>query len=237
MKKKQITAYLVLSALILVSFLPLSCHGQNHSRPQQRPLNIGFKIGLNALSSTKYKAYTGDIDLINTSHKNEPGYSAQAFFRINLDHFFMQPEIEWNLYKQTFSFSTPTAIESGWTAPYVISHTTQSAGINILVGYSIIKNGPYVFNAYAGPSFKYGYYSKFEYPNHVFQSYGAHYNPYGIVGLSFSISKFFVDIRYEIGIMNTDIDFNDISSSPSEIKNVFINKNENVLIFSCGMFF
>lgn len=206
-------------------------------KPQDKPLNVGFKIGLNALSSTNFEAFLGDIPLTNSYQANKSGYGLNGFFRINLDHFFMQPEVEWNLYKQKYFFSLPSIGDDENEVNYSIKHRFQSGGINILVGYNIIKNGPYVFNAYIGPSFKYTYSSKYESPDNVFYNYNAKYNSFGIAGLSFSILKFFVDIRYEISITNTDIDFNEISNTPGIIKNLVFEKNENKLNFSCGVFF
>ncbi|MCC8145836.1 MAG: PorT family protein [Bacteroidales bacterium] len=223
--------------LLIVGLLALSHPGYGQRVPRsQKPLNVGFKVGLNAISSTGFDVYS-EGELVNGSQTNKTGYNANAFFRINLDHFFMQPEFEWHLYKQDFSFSIPTGEDNAGSIPYDISQDLQTFNINILVGYSIIKNGPYVFNAYAGPSFKYNYYSKLDISDKVFRNTDAKYKSYGILGLSFSISKFFVDMRYEISIVNTDIDFSDYTNIPERLQNVCFKKNENILSFSCGMFF
>ena len=203
----------------------------------QRPINVGFKAGLNAMSTTSYEAFLESTELANTSYVNKTGYTVNIFFRINLDRFFMQPEVEWNLYKQNFSFSTPASEEETWNTPYNILKNTQVASVNILVGYNIIKNGPYVFNAYAGPSFKYNYHSEFKYLNNKFRHYGSDYNSYGVLGFSFNILRFHVDVRYQIKILNKNTNFNDISSAPEELRNISVRKNENILGISCGMMF
>ena len=113
----------------------------------------------------------------------------------------------------------------------------QTANVNILVGYSIIKNGPFRFNAYAGPSFKYNYTSKYKYSDSAFYDNGTHFYTYGIFGFSLNIANFYADVRYEISVNDTGIEFGKISSANENLKNIRIDKNENILNFSFGMVF
>ncbi|MDH8701577.1 hypothetical protein M2138_000924 [Dysgonomonadaceae bacterium PH5-43] len=201
-----------------------------------KPVNIGFKIGINALSSNNYEAYQGNTKLSKTSSFNKAGFTANCFLRINLDNFFMQPETAWNIHRQKLSFATVGSNETAATL-YNIQKQTQCLNFNILVGYNIINDRPFILNAFIGPSIIYNYNSKYEYDNGSFYDYSADYNTYGIIGFSFNVNRLIFDIRYQISITNTDVDFGKIKNAPNELKDIRLDKTENILKLSLGVMF
>lgn len=238
MHKRVVESVCIMCVSIGILLLfPLCAYTQTSQNKTNDVINLGFRLGYNALSTANYEVYSGDTKLINDSYTNRTGYSLSGFLRINLDRFFLQPEIGWNVYKQTFSFSLPLDIENNWTAPYQLSKSTQAVAMNILVGYNLTKNDPFSFNLFIGPALKYNYYSKYESDNLVFKDFNTHYNTYGTMGFSFAISSFYADVRYEISIIDTDIDFGEISEAPEHFAPLLLRKNENILSFACGMFF
>ena len=200
-------------------------------------VNFGIRAGMNALSTNHYHLLLGESELENKSNENNIGYGFSGYARINLDNFFMQPEFSWNLYKQRFSFAMPdedvsVALLRNITAK---SYTGTSA---VLVGYNIVKDGPFLLSFIAGPSIKYNYKTDYSSRSEVnFTDKTVRYNYTGIVGFSVSISRAQFDIRYEFNMPHSNVVFNDISNAPELLKDISIKKNENILGFSCGLMF
>ncbi len=206
------------------------------SRKNEYPvINWGVKVGLNALTSTHYRVYSGENRLDNTSITNKIGYQGSLFLRINLGNFFMQPEISWDYYRESCSFPAPFNGNPAEIATLDIKN--NYAGLNALAGYNIIKDGPYLFNGYIGSSFKYSYLRNYSVMGSEFKDLDKDYNINGIVGFSIHISKLYLDIRYEVSRPNTDIHFEKVEEAPGYLKDITIEKNENILTFSCGMMF
>lgn len=221
--------------IVLFSLAGQTSYAQQN-RYNHPVFNIGFKLGANALSMNTYKAHIGEIELANLSYKNKTGFDAGLFFRINLDHFFMQPELEWGTNRQELSFSLLSG-EDSWQSPTKFSINSKVLNINALVGYNIIKSGPFLFNIIAGPSFQYDYSTKYTVNStYDFKEKTPNYNMFGILGFTVNISKVHFDIRYGICLLNTDINFN-IPDSSESIKEVSIQKSKNILSFSCGLMF
>ena len=229
-----------LSVLLLIALFSLA--GQTSHAQQNRynhhVFNVGLRLGFNALSMNSYQAHIEDLELVNLSYKNQTGYGASLFFRINLDHFFVQPGIEWNLNQQELSFSLPAG-EDLWQSPTKLSIKIKTLSVDALVGYNIIKSGPFLINVIAGPSFQYDYRTNYNmnFTDSGFIDKTPKYNTFGIVGFSVNIAKLHFDIRYGICLFNTNINFSDISNTFESIKDVSIRKSENILSFSCGLMF
>ena len=200
-------------------------------------VNFGIRAGMNALSTNHYRLLLGESALENTSNENNIGYGFAGHARINLGNVFMQPEFSWNLYKQRFSFALPDED----VAVALLRNITAKSYIGtsaVLVGYNIVKDGPYLLSFIAGPSIKYTYKTDYKSKNEVnFTDRTARYNYTGIVGFSVSISKIHFDIRYEFNMPHSNVVFNDISNAPELFKDISIKKNENILSFSCGLMF
>lgn len=202
-------------------------------------LNFGVKVGLNALSTTKYNMYYDDQLQDNKLYKNTNGYLANVFLRVNLDHFFFQPELEYNTFSQELKYSFPT---EAYVASSFEQNTLDIKGNTLntygLVGYNFVKNGPYLFNVYTGICLT----SVFQTSYHLnddtkFTDKEDSYNFGGVIGFSFNISMVHFDIRYKLNGPNTNLDFSGIDGFPEEQKPFKIKKNENQLSFSCGVMF
>ena len=202
-------------------------------------LNFGIKIGLNALSSTSYNIYYEDIALNRGEQVNKYGYLINAFARINLDRFFMQPELEWNHYRQECIFSLPISLEENtYQSPTAMGVNDNSANVNVLTGYHIEKNGLYIINCYLGGALRMNYKTEYNFKESyalVDQSYRYHYS--GILGSSLNIGIIHFDIRYQFIFPNTNIEMSKIHSISDNYQGITIKKNENILSFSCGVMF
>jgi hypothetical protein len=110
----------------------------------------------------------------------------------------------------------------------------------VLVGYNIIKEGPFLLNMSLGPSVKYIYKADYKINE---QNYTVdnpqyiHYKYSGIIGFAIIIAKYYFDIRYELNLPDTDIHLDKIPNMNESLKKIYIHKNENILNFSFGFMF
>ena len=200
-------------------------------------VNVGLKVGLNAMTLAHYKAYQGDVELSNLAWKNKTGYGLNLFFRINLDHFFMQPEAEWSLYEQEISYSYP--VGNNFASSY-LSIQSQVAKVNVLVGYNMTKSGPFLLNFVIGPAFRDNFKMRYEsssWGDIGLQNRKPNYTTNGIVGITLNIAQVHFDIRYEMSLFNSNVSFDEISDRPESLEGIIIHKKENILSFSCGWMF
>jgi hypothetical protein len=203
----------------------------------RKVVNWGFKVGLNANAVMHLNGERGEEELINMSFRNKSGCDISGFFRVNLDRFFLQPEVGWSTLNKEITFSFP----SEEVSPPVIElqFRTQTVSANGLIGYNITKTGPFVFNVLTGTSFRYKFNTHYSItaPKSHHKDANPMYNAYGVVGFSMNISNVHFDIRYAISMLTTNMHFDNISDKPDWMENVVINKTENLLSFSCGVMF
>ncbi|MDR2691526.1 MAG: PorT family protein [Dysgonamonadaceae bacterium] len=209
----------------------------NQSFAQSELLNYGFKVGMNALSPTQYQTYYAG-DSTAGSYINKNGYLAGAFFRINYNRVFLQPEVIWNFHRQQCGFMLPDTNAENIYLPKTLNINMDAVNTNLLAGYSMIKNKPYLCDIYLGASLKWTYKIKYEITEEHDYSAKSNFSCYaGVIGFSVSISKLYFDFRYEINQPNTNLDFSKILGISDPYQSVFLEKNENILSFSCGIIF
>jgi hypothetical protein len=228
--------------LIVLTVLSLTAGHLSDVRatnPNPYPIfNWGIRAGINALSTNFYKVSDNDVDISKKSYKNEVGHNISAFSRINLGRFLMQPEFTWNTYNQYLSFSTTDT--DNYDHLTEIMRKSYSFNMNMLVGYNIIKEGPFLLNMAIGPSVKYIYKMDYEINKNnyaVTDPQYIHYKYSGIIGFAIIIAQSYFDIRYELNLPDTDIHLDEIPDIQESIKNIYIHKNENILSFSFGLIF
>ena len=213
--------------------------GQERYPFNRKVVNWGLKAGFNASAMMHLQVLQGEEEeeLANASFRNKSGTDITGFFRINLDQFFVQPELGWTRLNNDISFSIPSEDNSQQLVE--LSFKNQSVNVNGLIGYNLIKTGPFVFNVIAGSSLRYRFSSRYSIlrPESEYRDTNPSYKPYGLLGFSMNISNVHFDIRYAISLLTTNIDFDDISDKPDWLGGVSVHKLENVLSFSCGVMF
>ncbi|MDR0412960.1 MAG: hypothetical protein LBH61_04055 [Dysgonamonadaceae bacterium] len=210
-------------------------YGQFSPNKDYPAFNWGFRVGLNALSAVECNWHSRIADLTNGPYTNKSGCDVHSFFRINLDHFFMQPEVGWNLYQQEISFlsDNPGEKRTG------ISLKSYAVDMTLLAGYFIAGGETFSLGLICGPSFQYHYNTQFN----TFSSKlelrdkKPHFIPYGVVGFAIGISRAYFDVRCGLNMIDTKIDFDKVSDKPVSLDNVSLRKNDVILNFSCGLIF
>lgn len=225
----------------MVSFA-LVCFSIQESASAQTPdkyFNWGFRAGLNTLSTTSYETEYDGEPVPNDSYINKNGYLVNAFVRFNIKQSFLQPELAWNYYRQGVSFTLPVPnSENEFSSPIYADIASSVIRGNFLVGYNIVNNYPFLFSAYLGSSFSAKYNTKYSIRlSDDFEDKEFYLRSSGIAGFSIVIAKIYFDLRYEINLPDTDLDFYDISGFPDNYKGLKLKKNENIISFSCGLLF
>ena len=209
----------------------------NHVQAQSKRINWGFKLGLNALSTTSYEAYSGEEILPNSSYVNKNGYLINAFVRFNLQSIFLQPEIAWNNYRRECSFALPAENTNGYLPATSFDLNSKAVNVNFLVGYNIVDDRPYLLGFFIGTSFIGTYKTNYSSNIDHFSNDKLRLNYAGILGFYINISNIHFDFRYEFNRPNTNLDFGEVSGSPYSYRSIVLEKNENILSFSCGLMF
>jgi len=226
-----------LSFLCSLFFLfSVICVDSVQAQPSKR--NWGLRFGLNAVSINNYEVYDAGDLLANTSYTNKNGYFITGFARYNIDRFFLQPEIAWNEYRRTCSFSFPVEGANSIYPPINLDINSKNISTNFLVGYNIINDYPFLFGAFFGSSFTGTFRTNYSMEtDKTLSKTGFSLNYSGILGFSINISRIYFDLRYEMCLPNADINLKNIPDFPENFKNVKIKKNESILDFSVGMMF
>jgi len=210
----------------------------SNSEAQAPVRNWGIRIGLNAVSITSYKAYQGDDILSNSSYTNKNGYLITGFARFNINRVFLQPEIAWNEYRRTCSFSLPVENTDNYYSSADLNIDSKAFNTDFLVGYNIVRDYPFLFGVYVGTNFigtyRVNYSMKSE---QAFSKNDWSLNYSGILGFSINISRIYFDLRYEMCLPNSDIFLSEIPNFAEYYQNVKIKRTESILSFSCGVMF
>jgi len=197
----------------------------------RRMINWGVKAGLNANAMVHLRVLQEEEELPNVSFRNRSGSDIGVFFRLNLNKFFVQPELEWMVLHQDISFLEVSRVE--------LSVKTQSVNANGLIGYNITKTGPFTFNVIAGTSWRYQVEARYSmlHSESKYWNTNLTYSPYAVAGFSMNISNVHFDVRYALCLLTANIKFDDTSNKPNWAEGISIYDRENILSFSCGIMF
>ena len=201
--------------------------------------NYGFKIGLNAISTNHYDVFQDNRKLKYGDYENRNGYLANGFFRVNFKHLFVQPEVEWNLYRQNAIIALPVSIEEGtYQSQETIKINSNAFNLYLLAGYNVVKNVSYLAGIYVGAGVKTQYKSSYDFgSNGNYKNTDLHDYYTGVVGVSINVGIIHFDARYQFHFFDTNLDFNTIENIPLKYQAIQLKKNENMLSFSCGVMF
>lgn len=219
---------------------------QTFSEYQMKTFNWGAKVGFNS-AFPLFDHFTIDgkqVEDINTEYK--VGLLASLFCRINLERFFVQPSLEWTHSKSDIYFNYASD-SNDLSANDVVQPEeyrklkVSSFGVPVLIGYNIIKEGPYGLSLMAGPKIKYNYknsyFTEVNGTEHEYTQDSTPWNVGIIAGVGVSISRLFFDFTYEFGLNATDADFHERASSQPIPQEIRIDKRTNMMSFSLGVLF
>lgn len=208
--------------------------------------NWGIRVGVNAPFVDMRKSQINGIKIEEPSTNSKMGILISLFARTNFNRHYLQLETETHYMRYRMSPRPESVITDGsigYMEGITIGNKIYSLDIPLLYGYNFIKQGPYELSFFAGPKLKYLYKKKSELsaPETYEFVMDEHIRPLTanfILGLGTSISRFFIDFRYEFGITNlthptTYILYKDgINISEG---NIYLKRGINLLSFSIGI--
>lgn len=178
------------------------------------------------------------------------GYQAAAFARVNIDRFYIQPSLAWQYTEGDIRFNIPqteSSLPDGTNTPMPIgknriTYKSATLEVPVMVGYYLVKEGPYALSMMFGPNIKYNY--KTHYSTDMTdrpREFEDDNTPFGIgiaAGLGVSIWRLFLDFSYEFGLNEVASDFREIGKTEANQKGTLnIEKRTNIMSFSLGFLF
>lgn len=232
--------------LLFVLLLSLSAQAQNFIHIEDKMFNFGAKVGFNSTLPVINSLKIDDVEAEDIRVQYKVGYQASAFCRININRFFIQPDLSWYRTEGDIRFSLPETTETNGAGSAIKSSDqlklkSSSLEMPVMIGYYLVKEGPYALSMMVGPKFKYNY--KVRYTTRFSEVTNEYINdstPFGIgiaTGLGVSIARLFFEFTYEFGINTIESDFKDRSSLKPVGRNISIDKRTNMLSFSLGFLF
>lgn len=233
--------------IILLYLCCLTVKAQKIMQLEDKAFNFGASVGFNAtfpiINSLEIDG--NKIDDVRVQYK--VGYLAAVFFRVNIERFFIQPSFAWYDSEGELYFNLPATDNAINTTPDIeakdqLTMQAKSLEMPIMIGYHLIKKGPYGLSLMVGPKVKYNY--KTTYTSNISdycQEFSSESAPWGVnirTGVGVSIGRLFFDFVYEFGLNQVESDFRDknLAASPTT-HDIRIDKHTNVMSFSLGFLF
>lgn len=234
----------LMGCLLLLS---MGSGAQKLMRLEDKAFDFGAKLGFAAtFPIVNSLVIDGNrVDEVNVKYK--VGYMAAVFCRVNIDRFFIQPSAAWHRSEGDLYFNLPYSSASESEANVYekndrLKMTTRSLEVPVMIGYSLVKKGPYGLSVMAGPKFKYDY--KVTYESDLagvegeYTNNHAHFGVNIATGVGVSIGRLFFDFAYEFGLNQTETDFRPVAKEvAADTHELQIDKRTNVMSFSLGFLF
>lgn len=232
--------------LLLLPFC-LLMNAQKFITFEEKAFNWGGTVGFNSTFPVINSLTIDDVEAENVRLQYKVGYQASVFGRINIERFYLQPSLSWRYSEGDIRYSIPNddnipEVPGGYSVPTnQMKYKTASLELPVMIGYYLIKEGPYALSMMVGPNLRYNY--KTRYQTNFSDSPREYTNdstPFGInivTGLGVSIWRLFFDFTYEFGLNEVQSDFKEINTPAPAEGNINIDKRTNVMSFSLGFLF
>lgn len=237
--------YYLIGALLSCCLL---AGAQGIMRVEDKAFNFGAKVGFNATFPVLNSLSVNGKEAENIDIEYKVGYLAAIFCRVNIERFFLQPSFSWHRSEGNIRFTIPqTLSEENFQNNTMVSSDllmmkTSSLELPIMVGYNLVKKGPYGLSLMIGPKLKYNYKLAYTVESSSTQiDYVNENTPFGLniaTGVGVSIGRLFFDFVYEFGLNQVESDFERVDNPVPEINyDINIDKRVNVMSISLGFLF
>lgn len=238
------TIHLIIALLTLC----IAANAQSFMRFESKRFNYGAKVGFNSTFPIINSLSINEKEAENIEVEHKVGYLAAIFCRININKFFLQPSFSWHRSEGDIRFSMPKNLPAGQSPSNtampssILNMRTSSLEMPIIIGYNLVKEGPYGLSLMIGPKIKYNYKTAYTVESPTTQvEYINDNTPFGVnisTGVGVSIGRLFFDFVYEFGLNQVESDFKKANNSVPEINyGIIIDKRTNVMSMSLGVLF
>lgn len=239
---------------LLLLLLPFCfpANAQKFIRIEDKIFNWGGKVGMNAAFPIIQSLTIDDMEMEDIRLQYKVGYQAALFARVNIDRFYIQPSLTWLYSEGDVRFNIPQSGNVSTDDPFTpsligknrVTYKAATLELPVMIGYYLVKEGPYALSVMFGPDFKYNYKSRYSTNlTDTPREFSNISTPFGIgftAGLGVSIWRLFFDFSYEFGLNEVASDFREIDnthvSTPGEGA-LKIEKRTNMMSFSLGFLF
>lgn len=239
--------------IILPFILSDSTFGADRITEQKRSVqnstfNWGAKVGFNSTLPVINSLIidNAEITIENTRVEYKVGYMAALFCRVNFDRFFIQPSLSVHNTESEIYFRLPLD-QTSETVQYVSDLNNQfnlkihSFELPIMIGYSIVKEGPFGLSIMVGPKLKYNYRIRYttnlDNYHDVYTSNDTPFRVNLVGGIGVTLWQLFFDFTYEVGLNYRETNFKTVGEGIALPENIVIDKRLNMMGFSLGFLF
>lgn len=218
---------------------------QNIMQRYDKPFDISFRVGFNSALPLIHRFSIDDIEITDKRIHYKVGYFAAATFSVNMNRFTLQPSVGWYHKEAQVQFSLPLGsnINSSINTLeyYNLDLEGNSLEIPILIGYQVVKDGPYGLNLKFGPKGIYQYKTKHRCVNDGFtadyEKDNMRYAFNFVSAVGVTIGRLFLDFSYEFALHNIRSDLKFYDENQNKSGTLSIERRTNVLSFSLGVVF
>lgn len=222
---------------------------------EDKIFNWGGTVGLNAALPVVQSLTIENVAMEDIRLQYQVGFQTAVFARININRFYIQPSLTWQYSRGDIRFNIPTeednsitneTTEQLLTTQNKIAYKEATVEIPVMIGYYIVKEGPYALSTMFGPTFKYNYKSRYSTNlTDTAREFTDNNTPFGVgisAGIGVSIGRLFLDFNYEFGLNEVVSDFEAINNNSSSAlteseSSMVIEKRTNMMSFSLGFLF
>ena len=217
-------------------------------RFEDKAFNFGAKVGFNATFPVINSLSINGKEAENIDIEYKVGYLPRSFAG-SISNGSSSSQVSHGIVLREISvFSIPQSLPENNMMSNTSATTdllmmkTSSLEVPIMVGYNLVKKGPYGLSLMVGPKLKYNYkiaYTVESSTTHV--EYVNDNTPFGVniaTGVGVSIGRLFFDFVYEFGLNQVESDFEKVNNPVPEINyDINIDKRTNVMSISLGVLF
>ena len=222
---------------------------QKFIKIEDKTFNWGGKVGVNAALPIVKSLTIDNQEMEDIRLQYKVGYQAAVFARVNIDRFYIQPSLAWQYTEGDIRFNIPqteNSLPDGTNTQMPIgknriTYKSATLEVPVMIGYYLVKEGPYALSMMFGPNIKYNY--KTRYSTDMTdrpREFEDDNTPFGIsiaAGLGVSIWRLFLDFSYEFGLNEVASDFREIGTEANQKGTLNIEKRTNIMSFSLGFLF
>lgn len=247
-RKKKIVMKKIYLILLILPFC-FSANAQKFIKIEDKTFNWGGKVGVNAALPIVKSLTIDNQEMEDIRLQYKVGYQAAVFARANIDRFYIQPSLAWQYTEGDIRFNIPqteNSLPDGTNTQMPIgknriTYKSATLEVPVMIGYYLVKEGPYALSMMFGPNIKYNY--KTRYSTDMTdrpREFEDDNTPFGIsiaAGLGVSIWRLFLDFSYEFGLNEVASDFREIGTEANQKGTLNIEKRTNIMSFSLGFLF
>lgn len=218
---------------------------QNIMQRYDKPFDVSFRVGFNSALPLIHQFTIDDIEITDRQIHYKVGYLAAVTFSVNFNRFTLQPSVSWYHKEAQIRFALPlnSQINSSINSleRYNLDLEGNSLEVPILVGYHVVKEGPYGMSIKFGPKGIYQYKTKHRCEDSSFQAYyekdNMRYAFNFVSAVGVTIGRLFLDFSYEFALHNVRSDFKFYDAAQDRNGTLSFERRTNVLNFSLGAVF